>query len=308
MKKGDLVVAPFAFSDGTCRVLPGRPADLLHRPGGNFWDTLPDEGGSGRGDPGPAGRRHPGQAARRGRLGAHPVAADPVRRLRHRLPRRRQGRRQRAHPVTVIGDGAVGLLAVLSAKRLGAEQIILMGRHKAAHRPRPRVRRHRRRRRARRRGHRPGPRTDRRPRHPRRPRGRRTHARLRAGLRRRPPRRHHQPRRRPAVRGRTGRFGSLFGRNIRLAGGPAPVRAYIEELMPDILDGTIEPGQGLRRHHRPRRRPRRLPGHGRPQEPQGPRHVVADLRRPAAALRAFGGRVGDDPPRAHRTSRHRAAE
>ena len=33
--------------------------------------------------------------------------------------------------VTVIGDGAVGLLAVLSAKRLGAEQIILMGRHKA---------------------------------------------------------------------------------------------------------------------------------------------------------------------------------
>jgi threonine dehydrogenase-like Zn-dependent dehydrogenase len=38
-------------------------------------------------------------------------------------------------------------------------------------------------------------------------------------------------------------FGSLFGPNIRLAGGPAPVRAYIEELMPDILDGTIEPGK-----------------------------------------------------------------
>ncbi len=33
--------------------------------------------------------------------------------------------------VTVIGDGAVGLMAVLSAKRLGAERIILMGgRHK----------------------------------------------------------------------------------------------------------------------------------------------------------------------------------
>lgn len=31
--------------------------------------------------------------------------------------------------VTVIGDGAVGLLAVLSAKQLGAERIILMGRH-----------------------------------------------------------------------------------------------------------------------------------------------------------------------------------
>jgi threonine dehydrogenase-like Zn-dependent dehydrogenase len=32
--------------------------------------------------------------------------------------------------VTVIGDGAVGLSAVLTAKRLGAEQIILIGRHK----------------------------------------------------------------------------------------------------------------------------------------------------------------------------------
>ena len=38
-------------------------------------------------------------------------------------------------------------------------------------------------------------------------------------------------------------FGSLFGPNIRLAGGPAPVRAYMTELMPDILDGTIEPGK-----------------------------------------------------------------
>jgi threonine dehydrogenase-like Zn-dependent dehydrogenase len=36
---------------------------------------------------------------------------------------------------------------------------------------------------------------------------------------------------------------SLFRPNIRLAGGPAPVRAYIEELMPDILNGTIEPGK-----------------------------------------------------------------
>jgi threonine dehydrogenase-like Zn-dependent dehydrogenase len=38
-------------------------------------------------------------------------------------------------------------------------------------------------------------------------------------------------------------MGSLFRHNIRLAGGPAPVRAYIEELMPAILDGTIEPGK-----------------------------------------------------------------
>jgi threonine dehydrogenase-like Zn-dependent dehydrogenase len=35
----------------------------------------------------------------------------------------------RGDTVTVIGDGGVGLGAVLAAKRLGAEQIILMGRH-----------------------------------------------------------------------------------------------------------------------------------------------------------------------------------
>jgi len=31
----------------------------------------------------------------------------------------------------VIGDGAVGLCGIIAAKRLGAEQIILMGRHEA---------------------------------------------------------------------------------------------------------------------------------------------------------------------------------
>jgi threonine dehydrogenase-like Zn-dependent dehydrogenase len=31
--------------------------------------------------------------------------------------------------VAVVGDGAVGLCGVIAAKRLGAEQIIMMGRH-----------------------------------------------------------------------------------------------------------------------------------------------------------------------------------
>lgn len=34
-----------------------------------------------------------------------------------------------------------------------------------------------------------------------------------------------------------------FMRNITLTGGVAPARAYIEELMPHILDGTIRPGR-----------------------------------------------------------------
>jgi threonine dehydrogenase-like Zn-dependent dehydrogenase len=38
-------------------------------------------------------------------------------------------------------------------------------------------------------------------------------------------------------------WSSLFGHNITLTGGPAPVRAYIEELLPEVLDGTINPGR-----------------------------------------------------------------
>lgn len=37
-------------------------------------------------------------------------------------------------------------------------------------------------------------------------------------------------------------FASLFGRNITLTGGPAPVRAYLEQAIPQVLDGTINPG------------------------------------------------------------------
>ena len=35
----------------------------------------------------------------------------------------------------------------------------------------------------------------------------------------------------------------VFLRNITLTGGVAPARAYIETLLPDILDGTIQPGR-----------------------------------------------------------------
>jgi threonine dehydrogenase-like Zn-dependent dehydrogenase len=34
-----------------------------------------------------------------------------------------------------------------------------------------------------------------------------------------------------------------FYNNISVSGGPAPVRAYIEELLPDVLEGRIEPGR-----------------------------------------------------------------
>jgi threonine dehydrogenase-like Zn-dependent dehydrogenase len=34
-----------------------------------------------------------------------------------------------------------------------------------------------------------------------------------------------------------------FFDNVTIAGGPAPARAYIEELLPDVLEGQIEPGR-----------------------------------------------------------------
>lgn len=144
--------------------------------------------------------------------------------------------------VTVVGDGAVGLLAVLSATQLGAERVVLMGRHQE--------------------------RTDL---------GREFGATdvvaergdegiaavrdltdggseivLEAVG--------HMPAYEQAVGivrpggviSRVGvpqyddapvGFGSLFGPNITLTGGPAPVRAYIEELLPAVLDGTVDPGR-----------------------------------------------------------------
>uniref|UniRef100_UPI000AC1391E zinc-binding dehydrogenase n=1 Tax=Streptomyces puniciscabiei TaxID=164348 RepID=UPI000AC1391E len=36
-------------------------------------------------------------------------------------------------------------------------------------------------------------------------------------------------------------LGVMFDRNIALRGGVAPVRAYIPDLLPDVLDGTIDP-------------------------------------------------------------------
>jgi threonine dehydrogenase-like Zn-dependent dehydrogenase len=37
--------------------------------------------------------------------------------------------------------------------------------------------------------------------------------------------------------------GITFWKNVSVGGGPAPVRAYIEELLPHVLDGSIQPGR-----------------------------------------------------------------
>ncbi len=144
--------------------------------------------------------------------------------------------------VAVVGDGAVGLCGVIAAKRLGADQIIILGRHAertalaqefgatdvVAERGEEAVERVR-------------ELTD----------GFGAHSVLECvGL---------EQSTATAIEiarpgGAVGRVGvpqneampaaqtSFFG-NIMIGDGPAPVRAYIEELLPDILDGKIEPGR-----------------------------------------------------------------
>jgi threonine dehydrogenase-like Zn-dependent dehydrogenase len=144
----------------------------------------------------------------------------------------------------VIGDGAVGLCGVIAARRLGAEQIIILGRHtdrtalaqefgatevvpergeEAVERVRELTG------------------------------GLGAHSVLECvglsasmetaiGIARRGgaigrvgvPQDEHFPGSRPA-----------FYANLTIGGGPAPARAYIDELLPDVLEGRIEPGRVL---------------------------------------------------------------
>ncbi|MEU4098331.1 alcohol dehydrogenase catalytic domain-containing protein [Streptomyces sp. NPDC026673] len=127
VKPGDVVVAPFVYSDNTCAYCrEGLQTSCAH---GGTWGVNGVDGGQ-------------GQAARvpqaDGTLVKLPVGEDS-----ELLPdlltlsdilctgyhAARTAGVTRGDSVTVIGDGAVGLAAVISAKLLGAEQIILMGRH-----------------------------------------------------------------------------------------------------------------------------------------------------------------------------------
>ena len=244
LRHGDVVIAPFAYSDGTCEFCQeGLQTACVH---GGFF-AMGDVGGA------------QAEAVRvplaDGTLVKVPgdVAADEDSPL---LPSlltlsdvfatgHHVATRAGVNPrttVAVIGDGAVGLCAALAAKRLGAEQIVLMGRH-----------------------------TD------RTELGRvfgvtdvvtergadgiekvrdLTGGGVNAVLEAVGYRDAYDMAvgvvRAGGVISRAGvpqyveapiGFESLFFRSITLTGGPAPVRAYIEELLPDVLDGTIEPGR-----------------------------------------------------------------
>jgi threonine dehydrogenase-like Zn-dependent dehydrogenase len=239
LKPGDVVVMPFAFSDGTCIFCEqGLQTECIH---GGFFGNVEVPGAQSE------AVRVP-QAD--GTLYVLPVGEDDglmpslltlsdVMGTGHHAAV--VAKVARGKSVAVVGDGAVGLCGVIAAKRLGAEQIIIMGRHE----------------------------------------DRTTLARDFGATDVVSERGSEAVERVKALSGgygvdavlecvgldqsietsieiarpggAVGRVGvpqhesmpgaqTSFYKNVTIGGGPAPVRAYIAELLPDILEGRIEPG------------------------------------------------------------------
>src|SRR5437867_7819974 len=127
LKVGDVVVMPFAYSDGTCAFChEGLHTSCVH---GGFFGTVELPGAQ-------------AEALRipmaDGTLFVLPVGADEalmaslltlsdVMGTGHHAAR--AAKVARGKTVAVIGDGAVGLCGVIATRRLGAERIIFLGRH-----------------------------------------------------------------------------------------------------------------------------------------------------------------------------------
>ena len=239
IKAGDLVVSPFLWSDGTCVFCrEGLQSECLH--GGRYgWGDV--DGGQGE------AVRVP-QAD--GTLVVLPVGGDDALMASLLTLTDVMGTGHHAavaanvgpgKTVAVVGDGAVGLCGVIAAKRLGAERIILLGSNPerialgqefgATDVVRERgeeaiecLREM----------------TD----------GEGAHSVLECvGLEQAVETALKIARPGGAI-GRVGvpeeettDTGVAFWKNASMAGGPAPVRAYIEELLPDVLEGRIEPGR-----------------------------------------------------------------
>jgi threonine dehydrogenase-like Zn-dependent dehydrogenase len=239
IKTGDLVVSPFLWSDGTCVFCrEGLQSECLHGGRYGFGDV---DGGQGE------AVRVP-QAD--GTLVALPVGeddalipslltlSDVMGTGHHAAVMAKVGP---GKTVAVVGDGAVGLCGVIASKRLGAARIILLGNNPervalgqefgatdvVRERDEEGVERVR-------------ELTD----------GLGAHSVLEfVGLAQAVDTALEIARPGGAV-GRVGvpehdttPTGVAFWKNASIAGGPAPVRAYIEELLPDVLAGRIEPGR-----------------------------------------------------------------
>jgi threonine dehydrogenase-like Zn-dependent dehydrogenase len=240
VKPGQLVVMPFAFSDGTCAFChEGLQTACVH---GGFFDGYGISAAQAEAVriPYADGTLYPVPVAEDDALMPSLLTLSDVMGTGHHAAV--TAKVAAGHRVAVVGDGAVGLCGVIAAKRLGAEQIIIMGRHadrialarefgatdvvsergeEAVERVQEQTA------------------------------GHGAHSVLECvGT---------ADAMRTAVEiarpgGAVGRVGvphyeaipaaePAFYGNITVGGGPAPARAYIDDLLPDVLDGRIEPGR-----------------------------------------------------------------
>jgi threonine dehydrogenase-like Zn-dependent dehydrogenase len=244
IKPGQLVIMPFAFSDGTCEFChEGLQTECIHA---GFFGNNGINGAQAEGlrIPYADGTLYPiGTGEDDTLLPSLLTLSDVMGTGHHAALHAHVGPGKIA---AVIGDGAVGLCAVIAAKRLGAERIIILGRHAdrtdlarefgatdvVAERGDAAVERVR---------ELTG--------------GLGAHSVLECvglgaslataiGIAR------------PG--GAIGRVGvpqeetlpgsqTAFFANLTIGGGPAPARAYIDQLLPDVLEGRIDPGRVLDR-------------------------------------------------------------
>jgi threonine dehydrogenase-like Zn-dependent dehydrogenase len=130
ISKGDLVIAPFVFCAGTCpNCVAGWPSNCLN--GGSFGNHGVD-GGQGEAVRVPFAEATlvpvPGRGHSDETLASLLALSDVMCTGHHAAV---SGGVKPGDTVAVVGDGAVGLSAVIAAKRLGADRIISLSRNPA---------------------------------------------------------------------------------------------------------------------------------------------------------------------------------
>jgi threonine dehydrogenase-like Zn-dependent dehydrogenase len=240
IKLGEFVVMPFAFSDGTCAFChEGLQTACVH---GGFFDGYGTSAAQAEAVrvPYADGTLYPVPVDEDDALLPSLLTLSDVMGTGHHAAV--VAKVAPGHLVAVVGDGAVGLCGVIAAKRLGAEQIIIMGRHadrielarefgatdvvgergeEAVERVKELTG------------------------------GDGAHSVLECVGTGDAMRTAVEIARPGGAVGRVGvphyeaipAAGPAFYSNITVGGGPAPARAYIDELLPDILEGRIEPGR-----------------------------------------------------------------
>jgi threonine dehydrogenase-like Zn-dependent dehydrogenase len=244
IKRGDLVIMPFAFSDGTCEFChESLQTSCVH---GGFFGSMETAGAQAEAVriPQADGTLFRLEVEKDNELIPSLLTLSDAMGTGHHAAI--TAKVAPGKKVAVVGDGAVGLCGVIASQRLGAEQIILLGRHadrielakefgatgivsergdEAVERVHELTG------------------------------GSGVHSVLECvGL---------DQSMETAIRiarpgGAVGRVGvpqheslpasePAFYNNITVSGGPAPVRAYIDELLPDVLEGKIQPGRVLDR-------------------------------------------------------------